>query len=806
MDGLCDEIVQLIIYELNDPSHLALTCKRFHDIAREPYTRAHYFLARYGPTSALFHALGRKVLTERSLDILMTSGAHLSRYLVQVAFHHFFHTTSHFVKSAWVRNLPLQVFLHFLKLGSERYDNIPRGKGDDDGTIFLSFVKESRFPAHMRHISWEDIRDMLEKYHFIPFSSKDPIMVQFPLVLAIEPRLLPYAVANGFHMDTKYRDFIFRKIFEKPPTGSERTVDDIVQNVKDLCRLDKTMFVSRTVAAEVCMEIKSNIGYQALRALDKSSDLLFDLATVVEDLLKLFLKTRSVTSSANSSILRQLYTDFPSSDPHVRLVLLLTVFTTHDGSYVHPNSIKSRLEPLNLSNITRADICNLFCHPFLDKYNSLLEYMRTEYIRTESDGDTNEKGMTSGEIRSVIEDVAARCLEMESKGKMLKKLRDGFPTVKDVIVQQTLSKHSIDLDDLPPAADVVACLSYEAKLCRGIFSRLCEDDYFWQTENNPGKQLEDTGISGDVAMEVDTPDEETADMPFLGHIGQESLSTMIRHDELLPARSRRRLLWNMGSVFNSLHSSHMALAESLQVGKFIKSSFGARSSVTAVFMTHAVLNNNLDILRFYLADAQAADHVPVTLKHFELLARLGKAPTKTATISNSDSARQLFGKLKVKTEVPTPSIPLPEEASTSSQSTSKKRKRPRRSAADAVASYVVPNCDSDSDDMDYDDHTKKRASDLQLWVKHLGQLLRVEQAKHRAARKKLNLEIEPGTKSKGLKSEFHKSLAIQLRSLRKHDQANRLISNDHIGDDSDDGSDDDYRKKGPNKRRKTTRN
>jgi hypothetical protein len=30
-------------------------------------------------------------------------------------------------------------------------------------------------------------------------------MVQFPLALAVEPRLLPYAVANGFQMDTKVK-------------------------------------------------------------------------------------------------------------------------------------------------------------------------------------------------------------------------------------------------------------------------------------------------------------------------------------------------------------------------------------------------------------------------------------------------------------------------------------------------------------------------------------------------------------------------------------------------------------------------
>jgi hypothetical protein len=32
---------------------------------------------------------------------------------------------------------------------------------------------------------------------------QDPIMVQFPLALAVEPRLLPFAVANGFQMDAK---------------------------------------------------------------------------------------------------------------------------------------------------------------------------------------------------------------------------------------------------------------------------------------------------------------------------------------------------------------------------------------------------------------------------------------------------------------------------------------------------------------------------------------------------------------------------------------------------------------------------
>lgn len=34
-------------------------------------------------------------------------------------------------------------------------------------------------------------------------------MSQFPLALSIEPRLLPLAVANGFHMDSKVHLYFF---------------------------------------------------------------------------------------------------------------------------------------------------------------------------------------------------------------------------------------------------------------------------------------------------------------------------------------------------------------------------------------------------------------------------------------------------------------------------------------------------------------------------------------------------------------------------------------------------------------------
>ena len=60
--------------------------------------------------------------------------------------------------------MPLNVFLYFLKLASDLYGEVPIGKGEDDGAVFSGFLKESRFPTAMKSISWEEIRDILERY------------------------------------------------------------------------------------------------------------------------------------------------------------------------------------------------------------------------------------------------------------------------------------------------------------------------------------------------------------------------------------------------------------------------------------------------------------------------------------------------------------------------------------------------------------------------------------------------------------------------------------------------------------------
>lgn len=178
------------------------------------------------------------------------------------------------------------------------------------------------------------------------------------------------------------------------------------------------MFLSRTVAAEVCMEAKTNeSAYKALKKLDCNGNLLFELGGLVEELIKvgdhlgidhfkahlrlqLFVHARFITSSQTVTALTQLYHDFPSSDPTVRLVLLLGVFINDITPLsATPARLKAKLEPLGILPITRQDILNLMVNPFIEKYQPILEFVRVEV------------GLKQKEIVKLAEEVAVRCLE-----------------------------------------------------------------------------------------------------------------------------------------------------------------------------------------------------------------------------------------------------------------------------------------------------------------------------------------------------------------------------------------------------------
>ena len=173
------------------------------------------------------------------------------------------------------------------------------------------------------------------------------------------------------------------------------------------------------------MEAKTNeSAYKALKKLDESGDLLFELSTLVEELIKvrklfpstnrlinhhfqLFVNTRYITAATTVASLTQLYTDFPSPDPTVRLVLLLGVFINdHTPLSATPTRLKSKLEPLGLLPIARQDIFNVMVNPFVEKYQSILEFARAEV------------GLSQKDIGILVQEVAVRCLSEGCKVRL----------------------------------------------------------------------------------------------------------------------------------------------------------------------------------------------------------------------------------------------------------------------------------------------------------------------------------------------------------------------------------------------------
>ncbi|EIW59522.1 uncharacterized protein TRAVEDRAFT_28653 [Trametes versicolor FP-101664 SS1] len=863
MDRLCDEVLQLILNELSNPVAFTLISKRHHEFSKDPYVRASYFLARSGRIQALYWALGRgKLLNERVIDILLSSGAHLSRYLVQCAMHHYFRTQVPFIKTRWVRTIPLPVFSYFLSIAARMYGDIPVAKGEDDGSLLTLLLKQSRFPSEYRAAKWEQVRDVVEKYKFIPFSDRDPMMAQFPLVLAIEPRLLPHARQNGFNMDRKYRNFVFRRMFEKPAIMFESRAEEIVQNVRELSRLDPDMFLSRTVAAEICMEAKTNEpAYTALKRLDKEGVLRFELASVVAELVKLFLNTRSVTTSYTASVLRVLYKDFPSEDPTVRLVLLLTIFLSESTPVPSSLSITSEqsvslaryveachddIEEMSLGPLTRKDITDVLLSKFVpERFGGILEYARAILK------------LGKGEMDGIVTDVALGCLEIGCKGRMLKKLVEAHEFAGPVVATQIVKRYRIDIDDLPPMEDEKACKEYSAPLCVDLMLRGRVLLGFEEAAAAAGPTVQmpeptepphvmgseqDTAMEGmgeEDAEEVEAltdneedPDdrdpERDADHEDLGTIGQDTLSAMIRKDEMIPTRRRR-----YQELYTNYHDSIGKLpypADYTQVGTWIQNHYGHLSAAAAVVRIHAVINQNYNVLHHhqYPTDGHAVGcRVPTTLKQFKILARLGKSPSmglyddiECGTefyFSEEDylSAEDLSGVVPapgkktrrsraIKCETsPTPAPPSSAGAGPSTLAKTEgvpASKRPRRSVATSVKSYVVPDSDdegiADGRDDSLQRFAKKRRaeSNMQRWIKHLAIMLKDEQKKYNERKRRIHAATPPGSKVKVPKTEFHKSLAFNLPRLRRIDRAKRekLYGTDVPDEDHSESDEDEY--------------
>jgi len=391
-----------------------------------------------------------------------------------------------------------------------------------------------------------------------------------------------------------------------------------------------------------------------------------------------------------------------------------------------------------------------------------------------------------------------------------------------------LENHQIGVDDLPDPEDEAACRRYNAKLCRAMYPLLpfgtaggdaddSTDGDIQMEDSEWDMEVED--IDDGSTSDTTTSSRERGNSPDvdLGGIGLESLTTMISRDDLQPGRRRRHIYFPYLSTTSSVRFPPDPLA----VGRWIKDQFGSKHSITAIFLTHAVINQNTSILHTYLC---LPEIVPITLKHFRILARLGRTPNyymyeairqdAPFYVSEEDYIPRRLLKYQVKgesgrTASSVSSSPVqiksePSESITVPPASPKRRKRPRRSAVSAVSSYAVPDSDDEAivaEDAQFglgaSEKKKKQIvveSSLERWIKALGELLKEEQKKYKEKKKRAEMVAEPGAKVRVNKSDFLKSLSQILRDLRELETAKRvkLYGPDHVFDTHSSGEDDEY--------------
>lgn len=638
---------------------------------------------------------------------------------------------------------------------------------------------------------------------------------QLPLAFALEPSLLPFAIANGFHLEPTYRNFIFRRIFEKQAEchNIREHANQIVGNVRELMKVDKHMFLSRTVAAEVCMECRTNeAAYLALKILDEAGNLLYSLRDLVHDLLKLFLKTRSITSSSTILILQRLYQDFapnyPTSAP--RLVVLITIFcTTANTGLIYsdderpaselpirltPDILKSKLEYFSLLPVTRGDLMDVLISPWCEKPGPTFQWA------------SDEMGMSEHDLYKLAEEAVIKSLEISCKGKFIRRVTEMYGTIRDR-VQTAMEERRLNIEDLPSfwtdnsSSQPTSTLNVSMRPGFGRYRQYVDESRL------PLGDLSESGSdSDDVPDEerfVESPqDEDTPSRKELGRIGQDTLSNRIHMDSENSMRPRRRY-WHMPPYLISGESDQRSPfpSDSIYVGQWVLETYGPRHPVTAIFMDHAVANSNFKVLELYLAQDSARNrHVPVTLKHFQILAKLGAEPfwqmlreiehcefyfTEDDYLRSGHSRGRTArvsltkGKDGMGSKISPNGVPKVQD-----QVLENPRKRPRRSAT-LRQSYFELDSDEDTSepgddsvDSSYENGGKRRniaknETSLQAWIKHLSGLLRDEEKKYKEKKKLIERDHKGKPASRLSKNNFMKVLASHLPDMRETDRQRR---------------------------------
>ena len=193
------EIKINIFKYVNSPLNLALTCRNWSIIAKDPYAKTEWLILRYGKAHALFHAvrLGPTFIDITVCDTLIARKVIISRYFVQRLLMHFgkydqklielkiehnvgqldvdrIHAFQQKIKSPWASNLHITVFKYILDEGYKQLSNaneeLPSKGNDMELFHFLSAGPHViNYAPGMLRKNLKEIEDLILKKRFTPF-------------------------------------------------------------------------------------------------------------------------------------------------------------------------------------------------------------------------------------------------------------------------------------------------------------------------------------------------------------------------------------------------------------------------------------------------------------------------------------------------------------------------------------------------------------------------------------------------------------------------------------------------------------
>ena len=199
--------IKINIYKyVYSPLNLALSCRNWSVISKDPYAKTEWLLVRYGKCHALFHAvrLGPTFIDIPVCQTLITREVPISRYFIQRLLMHFgkydqnlielkiehnvgqldadrIRAFQQKIKSPWASNLPIFVFTYLLDEGYKQLANnetLPSKGNDMELFHFLSAGPHViNYAPVMLRKNLKDIEYLILNKRFVPFPPRPKIFL-----------------------------------------------------------------------------------------------------------------------------------------------------------------------------------------------------------------------------------------------------------------------------------------------------------------------------------------------------------------------------------------------------------------------------------------------------------------------------------------------------------------------------------------------------------------------------------------------------------------------------------------------------